>query len=360
MNCEQMHELFSPYLDKMTSPQEAQSLEAHIKACPICRKQLEEMKVMCTLLKNLDTPQLPASFAEDLHKHLAQEKIKIFASPEVMVPKRPSWVAAGVAGIALTVGIYASTILPFGSMVASVQNWVNKDQDKPQIAVIENEKTIKDWAGKQTTEQINPVATVETNTGSIKNNTNPISPVALNATKLSPRPLTVANTGSSSVQPKIVDNYTAKVKTEDMNTSLQKLAQLANANGAQYSVQAANSKLTAATGSSGKIVSLQVPKENVDKVINDLAALGAGVPSKDSTNYTQAYAETEKTLADLQAGIQQLQSKSNLTAEEQAQLQQMENKQIDLISEEQRIDKEVNMVTVEVRLVEATDPSVKY
>jgi hypothetical protein len=144
-----------------------------------------------------------------------------------------------------------------------------------------------------------------------------------------------------------------------MDTSLQKLVQLANANGAKYSVQAASSKVTAATGGSGKIVSLQVPKDNVDKVINDLAALGAGVPSKDSTNYTQAYAETEKTLTDLQAGIQELQSQGNLTAEEKAQLQQMEYKQSDLISEKQRIDKEVNMVTVEVRLVEASDPAVK-
>ncbi len=354
MKCEQMHELFSPYLDKMTNHQEAQSLEAHLQVCPICKKQLEEMRVMCTLLNKLDAPQIPVGFAEDLHKHLAQEKIKIFASREVMTPKRPGWMAAGVAGIALSIGIYASSVLPFGSMIASIQNWANKDQDKPSIAVVDNNKILQDWVAQQTGDQTKPVPKVEIKTGD-KNNPNPT--VALNPTNVATRPLTEVNSANPVVKERVVDNYISKIKVENMDDSLQKLAQVADANGARYSVQTANSSLTAMSGSSGKIVSLQVPKENADKVINDLAALGAGVPYNDGIDYGPAYAETEKTLATIEQDIKKLTSKSSLTAGEQAQLRQLENKQSDLISEKQRIDKEINFVTVQVRLVESIDPA---
>ncbi len=353
MKCEQMHELFSPYLDKMTTPQEAQSLEAHLQVCPICQKQIENMRVMCALLKNLDAPQVPASFAEDLHKHLAQEKIKIFASKELMAPKKPSWMAAGVAGIALSIGIYASSFLPFGTMMASIQSWVNKDNDKPTVAVVDNNKILQEFTDKHPGEQTTPVAEVAINTG---NKAKPNPTVALNPIKLAARPLSSAGSSALAVKELVADNYVSKVKVEDMDSSMQKLIQLADANGASYNEKSSGHTLAASAASDTRVVTLQVPKDKVDEVLADLDALGAGVPYKNSSDCTQLYAELERTLTTLEQEIVNLKSQPALSAGEQAQLQQLENRQYDLLSEKQRIDRELNTVTMEVRLVEAINP----
>lgn len=349
MKCEQMHELFSPYLDRMTTQQEAQSLEAHLHVCPICKRQMEEMRVMCTLLKNLDTPQVPASFAEDLHKHLAQEKIKIFASKEIMTPKKPSWLVAGVAGIALSIGIYASSFLPFGTVVASIQNWVNKDSDKPPVVVADNNKILQEWINKENAVNPDPVAQVAINTGK---KTNPNPTVALNPSKLETRLINAGNVAATAVKERVADKYLSQIKVENIDQSLQKVAQIADANGAQYSLRSGSYTMAAAAAGSTQVVALQVPKENADKVLSDLAAWGAGVPAQDPIDYSSAYDEAEKTLAGLELEIQNLQSQTDLSPDQQAQLQQLKYKQSNLLAEKQRIDNELNTVTIEVRLVE--------
>lgn len=354
MRCEQMHELFSPYVDEMTSAKETNLMETHLQECPMCRKHVEEMRVVCTLLKNLDAPQVPANFAVDLKKNLAQEKIKIFASREVMAPKKPSWLVAGVAGIALTLGIFASSFMPMGAMVASLQTWINGDNDKSQVAVVDNDNILKQWIEKQGRNQVADNSAID----SVKKIGAKAEPtVEPSQAKPDNQSVAAPNTVPVVVKELIVENYAAKIKVEDMDNTLQALKQVADAAGAQYSNQSSNRTLVASAASTVKVVLLKVPKENVDNVLNDLVALGAGVPAKDNTDYTKAYAETEKTLIALDQDITKLRaSQTNLSAEQQQQLTQLEDKQSDLLAEQQRIDKEYKLVTIEVRLVEEINP----
>jgi len=353
MRCEQMHELFSPYVDKMTSEKETNLIEAHLQECPMCQKHVEEMRVMCTLLKNLDCPQVPANFAVDLKKHLAQEKIKIFASREVTAPKKPSWLVAGVAGIALTLGIFASSFMPMGAMMASLQSWIDGNNDKPQVAVVDNDNILKQWAEKQGRNQVVGNLAIDPGT---KNGANVKPTVAPSQVKPETYSIAALNTSPVAVKELIVENYAAKIKVDDMDNTLQALQQVADASGAQYSSHSSSRTVMVSAASTVKVVSLKVPKENVDNVLNDLATLGAGVPAKDTTDYTNAYAETENTLTALDKDINKLASQDSLSAEQQQQLQQLKEKQNDLIAEKQRIDKEFNLVTVEVRLVEEINP----
>lgn len=353
MKCEKMHELFSPYLDKMTNPKETEIIEAHLQECPKCQKHLHDMRVMCTLLKNLDAPQVPAGFAADLKKHLAQEKIKIFASKEVAAPKKPSWLVAGVAGIALSLGIFASSYMPMGAMMASLQNWINGDNGKPSVVVADNDNILKEFTKNNLNRSMitENIATNSENAPIVNS-----QPVEKGSTK--PGNSTVASLNSEPivVKERVLDKYSAKIKVDDMNDTLQELVKVADASEAKYSIQESSQGLTASAVGSGKIVSLQVPKDKVESVINNLTALGSGVPAKESTDFTKAYAVTEKALMELDQDINKLVSQDNLSNEQQSQLQKLKETQNDLIAEKQRLDQESNLVMFEVRLVEPINP----
>lgn len=349
MNCEQMQELFSPYLDKMTNLKESQSLEAHLQLCPQCQRQLEDMSRMCTFLKKLDNPQIPVSFTADIHEQLSHEKIRHFPGKEIITPKQSGWMAAAVAGIALTVGIFASSYLPYGTMMASLQDWLNKD-NKSSVAVVDNNKTIQDWLNKQLVTQ-NAATGNETVDSAAQTGSEPIQTIKPQGTTgIAPgsKPVNVA------LQERVVQDYTAKLQVNDMDKSMQDIMQVAYASGAQISVK--STAVMAATSSNVKVVALQVPKEKVDGLLSDLAGLGVGMPVQDNTSYTQAYTENKKVMSSLEQDIRNLQASGSLSAQDQAQLQTLQQQKQDLQTEQERIDKAINSVTVEVRMVEATNP----
>lgn len=354
MRCEQVQELFSPYLDKMTSQKETELVEAHLQECAKCKQFLAELSAMCTLLKNMETPQVPERFAMDLHKRLADEKIKIFSAREIITPKKSGWLAASVAGIALTIGIFTSSIMPMDSMVATLQNWVNGDNDKPPAAVIDNDKLLKDWADKNNSGRIAANFGIETGskTEAVNNpNEKPDQEKPeTNANISTPsHPITVA------LKERVVDNWSAKINVDNMDSTVKAVQQIADASGAQFSESNPKHTVVASAASTVKVVSLQVPKEKVDQVINQLAGLGA-VPSKDSNDFTTAYAEAEKALNAVDQDIKKLESLPCLSTEQQQQLKKLEETQTDLLAEKQRIDKEYNLVKIEVRLVEGINP----
>jgi hypothetical protein len=350
MNCEQMQELFSAYLDKMTNIKESQSIEAHLQQCPQCQRQLGEMSRMCAFLKKLDNPQIPASFTADIHKQLSHEKIRHFPGKEIITPKRTGWMAAVVAGIALTVGIFAGSYLPYGTMMASLQDWLNKD-NRPSAAVVDNNKTIQNWMKKQLAMQ-NAATGNEAVDPAAPTGSNPLQTIKPdNTTGIAP---TVSKLVTVAVQERVAQDYTAKLQVNDMDKSMQDLMQVAYASGAQISVQ--STTVMAATASNVKVVALQVPKDKVDSLLSDLAGLGGGTPVQDNTSYTQAYTENQKVLSTLEQDIRNLQASSSLSAQEQAQLQTLQQQKLDLQTEQVRIDKAINSVTVEVRMVQATNP----
>lgn len=350
MNCEQMQQLFSPYMDKMTNTKESEAVEMHLQECPHCQRQLEQMGRMCALLKNLDSPQVPLSFAADIHEHLSNEKIKHFPDKEIITPRRTGgWIAAAVAGIALSVGIFASSYLPYGAMVASLQDWLDKD-NKPSVAAVDNNKIIQKWIDKQLQTQ-DSTAGNDTVAPAAQTGSSQTTKPGNKSTGIAPavtKPVEVA------VKERVEQNYTTKIQVDNMEESMQDVMQVAYASGAQISVKSSSVMAAASTGV--KVVTLQVPKDKAGGLLSSLGALGVGTPVQNNITYTQAYTNNQKTLSSLEQNINTLQSSASLNVQQQTQLQALQQQKQDLQAEQDRIDKEVGLVTIEVRMLEKTNP----
>lgn len=348
MNCEQMQKLLSPYLDKMTTYTENQTIEAHLKECGHCAHQLEEMSHMCAMLKKLDTPQVPAGFGADLHNRINHEKIKHFPSREAAVPKKTGWLAAAVAGIALSVGIFASSFLPYGAMMASLQDWMGKDNKSP-VAVVDNNKIIQNWINKQlaldNTENNSEIINPGQSNGKINDPTKPSDSTGI----WSP----TSNPVEVALQERVGQNYTAKMQVDNMEKSMQDVMQMAYASGAQIGIKSAN--VMSATAEQVKVVTLEVPKDKANQLLSELGTIGIEAPLQNNVTYTQAYNDNQKELASVETDIEKLQSSNSLSEQQQTQLQSLLKQKQDLQAEQTRIDKEADYVTIEVRMVEKTD-----
>ncbi|MBP1761306.1 MAG: hypothetical protein H6Q64_848 [Firmicutes bacterium] len=345
MNCEQMQTLFSPYLDKMTNNVENEAIAEHLGECELCARKLEEMGRICAMLKNLDTPQIPINFGESLHNRISHEKIKIFPGSPLGVPKRTGWIAATVAGLAISAGIFASSYLPYGAMVASLHDWMDKDT-RPHIAIVDNNKILQDWLNKHSEDEQTENGDQVTDPAGQTGDKTPGTAKPGNSTGTAPtgsKPVEVA------VQEKVEQNYTAKIQVDNMEKSMQDVMQLAYASGAQISVKSSN--VMAATAENVKVVTMQVPKEKASELLSQLGSVGVETPLPNSVTYTEAYNDNQKALASLDENIQKLQNSGDLSDEQQTQLQSLLKQKQDLQAAQERIDKTVDSVTVEVRLV---------
>lgn len=66
MNCKESLELMSLYIDNEITEEESDSLLNHIKACPSCKKEFEEIKKIVYYLNNEKELELPEGFHEEL------------------------------------------------------------------------------------------------------------------------------------------------------------------------------------------------------------------------------------------------------------------------------------------------------
>lgn len=81
MNCKEVKDILSPYLDGALDLQEMSSAEKHLEKCPCCRRELDRLKKTLTIIQSLPDLPLPEDFQWELHKKLAaargeSEKIK--------------------------------------------------------------------------------------------------------------------------------------------------------------------------------------------------------------------------------------------------------------------------------------------
>jgi anti-sigma factor (TIGR02949 family) len=51
MDCTQVNEMLTAYLDNEVTPEERQEIEAHLSTCPHCRKELEELRSAQKILR---------------------------------------------------------------------------------------------------------------------------------------------------------------------------------------------------------------------------------------------------------------------------------------------------------------------
>lgn len=355
MKCEQVRELLSPYIDSMTSEKENKFINAHLENCSQCQSELEHLRSFCVALKNLSTPELPERFAEDFRKRLTDEKSILFGHREIKKPKKHSWIAASVAGVALVLGIYASTALPIAPMIASWQDKHNKENDKkPTVAINEIINRIY-----PVQEEENPVGVAQAlqetpketraagNTGSRTTSDNTGEQKKPGENKVEPSVAQV-------VTPKVADVFSTRLKVQNASESLKEVVQLAQNNGWNYEYTDNGSVSKALSGPNANGLAIKVNENDVDKVINILGGVGkASAPTHNRVELTQQYSEVEKQISALQAEKQNLQQTES---PDQAKLNNIERQIQDNLKQKAALDKELQMVTVNIYFVEEVNP----
>lgn len=72
MNCQEIRELFSDYLDGRLKPAEATSVEAHLVACHDCRLEFGSLKKTVSLLGSLDEIEASPDFLGQVEKQIVK------------------------------------------------------------------------------------------------------------------------------------------------------------------------------------------------------------------------------------------------------------------------------------------------
>ncbi len=345
MRCEQIKDLLSPYVDEVTSEKENKMVEAHLAVCTECRKEVEGLQRLSAMLGKLQAPDLPPGFSDDLHRRLLEEKTTFFGPRKIRQPRKQSWIAASVAAVAVAVGIFASSVLPVGSLVAWWQDRDKEQTRKPSVA-------IHDLIQRIYEQPLTPDVT-EPGTSVIPD---PAAPVKPGNTGGSSEPVKVADNEpdkvpSVQVQPRYSDNYTTRIFVQDAGTSTDKVIQLAEARGISYNTSGAQ-EITSLSGNR-RSIALKVNRNQVDEVLGQLKDLGeTNAPLHNTIEVTDQFQEVEENLAKLQQEREKLAGKEGLSAEEQTRLQDLNGEIVEWNKKKAALEKDSDMVTININLVE--------
>lgn len=75
MNCNEVRDNLSLYLDDELSEEEKMLIEEHFKNCPECSKELEEYRTVIRMLNELPDEEPPAGYCKRLHEKLLNTKL---------------------------------------------------------------------------------------------------------------------------------------------------------------------------------------------------------------------------------------------------------------------------------------------
>ena len=74
--CIKVQKLMSPFIDSMVSAAEAERVGAHVSMCQPCRRQLQSLVSMRSLLTRTENPAVPKDLALTVRVRLSQERHK--------------------------------------------------------------------------------------------------------------------------------------------------------------------------------------------------------------------------------------------------------------------------------------------
>lgn len=351
MKCEQVREMLSPYIDGRISEKENKIIKAHLEKCAQCQAELEYLRALCAALKNLPTPELPERFSEDLHKRLVEEQNFVLRPKEIKTPKKSGWIAAGVAGIALAVGIYASSILPISPMIASWQEKHDKDtNNKPSVAINEIINRIYSADKDKVTKEDNTLPeNPKKETGIATNGSHKDVPGNKTDTEIDKNDSEVNPV--KEISPKLADVFSTRIMVKNAAESADKVVQLARNNEWEY---AYTDVPRAMSGPNSCGLTIKVNEKDVDKVINQLGEVGkTSVPLHNRIELTQQYSEVEKQISLLQKEKETLQQ---MECADQCKLDEIEKQLQSYLQQKSVLDKELGMTTLEIYFVGEVNP----
>ena len=151
MNCEQMTDLLSAFLDGELTTQEEKQVREHLEQCPECRALYEQLQTLHTSFSDLEEIPAPENFAQGVMSRIKAEQTP--AKPKVIpLFKRPQ--------IRAVMGLAACAVLciGFGRMVLGGSNKSASMAPAPEAAM--PEAAAYD-ASVQTTSGLNDYARAE-------------------------------------------------------------------------------------------------------------------------------------------------------------------------------------------------------
>lgn len=360
MNCEKVRELLSPYLDEMTNEKETYLVKAHLDVCTVCRAELEQIKVVCDMVHELPAPEAPDNFYHDLELRLFNNNFKYFGKKTIKTPKKPGWIAASVAGLALATGIYASSFLPVGGLVANLKDRYDQRKNKSMVAIDE----ILERSGVSLNKGTVSVQSDKTTDAAQVNDA--VLPIErqskINSGKVA------AKTDTTVVKTPLVaelESYTAEVVTskitvDDLGSSVQQVIHIAAANEGQYEVLPVNDpspQTLAVSETETKALSIKVDEERSYKVLEQLNNIGRTEPLQSSNiEITEHYNEAVKNINDLQQQIETIKSQKDISETDQARLDELQEQLKKWSTKKSQLENQIRQVTINVYLQEESQP----
>lgn len=157
MNCEQMNELLSAWLDGELSPTEEQQMQAHLEQCAQCRALFEQLQALHTSCSDMEELSAPDGFAQRVMERVADEPkakvVPLFRRPPVRS-------LAALAACAVLVVGFGRGVLNGGMLGRSAKSASNAADyaAAPESAVVEYSMEEPAQAAPETTEMERPAS----------------------------------------------------------------------------------------------------------------------------------------------------------------------------------------------------------
>lgn len=133
MNCNDVRDNLSLYIDDELSEEEKKLIEEHLKRCPECSKELEEYKKLIQMLNDLPDEEPPVGYCKRLHQKLLNESVlesdgkadKITKMPEKSRKNKFKWVkfAGLAASLTLVLLVYGLNNSPLKNKLSEEKSY---------------------------------------------------------------------------------------------------------------------------------------------------------------------------------------------------------------------------------------------
>lgn len=135
MNCSEVNELISLYIDNELNEKERADFEEHLQSCETCRREVEEITRLVQACGGIEEEELPEGFKEELHVKLvaadagenAEKKLLIFPLKKIRMFVS---IAAGFVVVVLAALLFRAMLLTPSKTESSANDMLAENQQK--------------------------------------------------------------------------------------------------------------------------------------------------------------------------------------------------------------------------------------